>query len=41
LPNAASAARDHGDLAIKAKVLRARRSMGHSETPRFQGMKSS
>jgi hypothetical protein len=41
LTNAASAAGDHGDLAIEPEIRRADLLDGHSETPRFHGMKSS
>ena len=41
LPNAATGACDHGDFAVEAESLRLASVAGQSETPRFQGMKSS
>jgi hypothetical protein len=41
LPDATAAARDHGDFTIQAESLRRVIAFGQSETPRFQGMKSS
>jgi hypothetical protein len=41
LPYAASTARDRSDFAIEAEIAGARALIGQSDTPRFQGMKSS
>jgi hypothetical protein len=41
LPNATAAAGDHCDFAVEPEVPRAWGMIGQSDTPRFQGMKSS
>ena len=41
LPNTAAAAGDHGDFAVQAEIPRVCVWIDQSETPRFQGMKSS
>jgi hypothetical protein len=41
LPNATAAARDHGDFAVQPETPCLGVFVGQSETPRFQGMKSS
>jgi hypothetical protein len=41
LPDAAATAGDDGEFAIEPEISRGRVLVGQSETPRFQGMKSS
>jgi hypothetical protein len=41
LPNATAAAGDHCDFAVEPEVPHVRSMIGQSDTPRFQGMKSS
>jgi hypothetical protein len=41
LPYATPAAGDHGDFAVEPETLSVGKLIGHSETPRFHGMKSS